>query len=55
MARIEGVDLKPKKSIRIALTYVYGIGPTRSLQLLEKAQIDPNTKVFQLSDIEIAR
>ena len=55
MARIEGVDLKPKKSIRIALTYVYGIGPTRSLQLLEKVQIDPNTKVFQLSDIEIAR
>lgn len=55
MARIEGVDLQPKKSIRIALTYIYGIGNTRSMELLAKAEVDPNTRVFQLTDIEIAR
>jgi small subunit ribosomal protein S13 len=55
VARIEGVDLQPKKSIRIALTYIYGIGNTRSMELLAKAEVDPNTRVFQLTDIEIAR
>ena len=55
MARIEGVDLPRNKPIWIALTYIYGIGKTRSSQLLERAEIDPGTRVFQLTDSEIAR
>ena len=55
MARIEGVDLPRNKPIWIALTYIYGVGKARSSELLEKAQIDPATRVFQLTDIEIAR
>jgi small subunit ribosomal protein S13 len=55
VARIEGVDLPRNKPIWIALTYIYGVGRTRSSELLAKAQIDPGTRVFQLSDIEVAR
>ena len=55
MARIEGVDLPRNKPIWIALTYIYGIGRTRSVQILEQAQIEPGTRVYQLGDLEVAR
>jgi small subunit ribosomal protein S13 len=55
VARIEGVDLPRNKPIWIALTYIFGIGKARSSELLGKAEIDPSTRVFQLSDVEVAR
>ncbi len=55
MARIAGVDLPPSKRIEIGLTYVYGVGRTRSLSILEKAKIDPAVRVRDLSDDEAAR
>ena len=55
MARIEGVDLPRNKPTWVALTYIYGIGPTSARQIVAKAGIDPMTRVFQLSDHEIAR
>ena len=45
MARIAGVDLPRRKRGAIALTYIYGIGRTRALEILQSADVDPNTKV----------
>ncbi len=53
MARISGVDLPKYKRGAIALTYIYGIGRTRALELLERSGIDPNKKVKDYSDDEI--
>lgn len=53
MARIAGVDLPKNKRMEIALTYIYGIGRTKSLEILRDAGIDPNTKTDQLADAEI--
>jgi small subunit ribosomal protein S13 len=53
MARIAGVDLPPKKRAVIGLTYIYGIGRTRSLSLLHRAGIDPEKKVADLSEEEV--
>lgn len=50
MARIAGVDLPNGKKVKIALTYIYGIGPTTALQVLEKAKIDPEIRVKDLSE-----
>ena len=50
MARISGIDLPPSKRVDIGLTYIYGIGHTRALQVLKKARITPNIKVKDLSD-----
>lgn len=55
MARISGVDLPREKRIEIGLTYVYGIGRTTSNRLLKEAQVDPNTRVKDLTDDEVAR
>lgn len=55
MARIAGVDLPRDKRIEIALTYIYGIGRTRSQETLEKSQVNPNTRVKALSEDEIIR
>ena len=52
MARIEGVDLPRNKQIEIALTYIYGIGRTRSQQILEKTGINPTTRVRDLTEAE---
>ena len=50
MARIEGVDLPRNKRIEIALTYIYGIGLTRSKQILENTNINPDIRVKDLSE-----
>lgn len=50
MARIEGVDLPRNKRIEIALTYIYGIGPTRAKEILNATQVDPDTRVRDLSE-----
>ena len=55
MARIEGVDLPRNKPVWVALTYIYGIGDARSRAIVKKAEVDPMTRVHQLSDHEIAR
>jgi small subunit ribosomal protein S13 len=50
MARIAGVDLPRNKRGVVGLTYIYGIGPSRAKEILEKAVIDENVKVAQWSD-----
>jgi len=53
MARIAGNDLPKHKRGIIALTYIYGVGPTRSAEILEKCGIDENTKVMDWNDDNI--
>ncbi len=55
MARIVGVDLPKEKRGKIALTYIYGIGRSRALEILEKAGVDPELKVKEWDDDQIAR
>jgi len=55
MARIAGVDLPRDKRVEIGLTYVFGIGRSRSHQILSGLDIDYNTKVRDLSDAEVLR
>jgi len=50
LARISGVDLPKKKTILYGLQYVYGIGPAISADILEKANVDPNKKVADLTE-----
>jgi small subunit ribosomal protein S13 len=54
MARIEGVDLPRNKRVEIGLRYLYGIGPTRSKEILEATQVNPDTRIKDLTDAEIA-
>jgi len=53
MARLAGVDIPREKRVEIALTYIYGVGRTRSLQTLEATGIDRNTRVKDLSDDQL--
>lgn len=53
MARIAGVDLPPKKRSEIGLTYIYGIGRTRSNSILHRCGVDPNKKIGDLSEEEV--
>jgi small subunit ribosomal protein S13 len=55
MARIAGVDLPRQKRVEIALTYIYGIGVSRSNKILAKAGIEPNVRVKDLSEEETSR
>jgi len=55
MARVAGVDLPPNKRAEIGLTYIYGIGRSRSNMILAEAQVDPNSKIRQLSEDELGR
>lgn len=54
MARIAGVNIPTGKQVGIALTYVYGIGRTRSTQLLKAADVDATKRVSDLTDAELA-
>ncbi|HIK20290.1 MAG TPA: 30S ribosomal protein S13 [Synechococcus sp. M44_DOE_062] len=54
MARIAGVDIPREKRVEIALTYIYGIGLTRSRQILAKTGINPDTRTRDLTDAEVA-
>ncbi|MBL7067764.1 MAG: 30S ribosomal protein S13 [Candidatus Marinimicrobia bacterium] len=53
MARIAGVDLPNDKKVKIALTYIYGIGRTIALQVLEKAKVDPEIRVKNLTEEQV--
>ena len=55
MARISGIDLPREKRIEVALTYIYGIGPARAAKVLETTQIDPNTRVKDLTEDQEAK
>lgn len=55
MARISGVDLPGKKTIEVALTYLYGVGLAASNRILKKVGIDTHLKTEQLSDAQIAK
>ncbi len=53
MARIEGVDLPRNKRIEVALHYIYGIGPTRSDEILSATRVNPDTRVKDLTESEV--
>jgi small subunit ribosomal protein S13 len=55
MARIAGVDLPRDKRVEVSLTYIYGIGRTTSRQILQVAEVDPNTRVRDLAEVEVAK
>ena len=55
MARISGVDLPREKRVEIGLTYIYGIGRTSSLRILKEANVNPDTRVRDLTDDEVRR
>ena len=55
MARIAGVDLPRERKVKIGLTYIFGIGRTKALKILEKAGVDPEKRVKDLADQEVRR
>lgn len=55
MARISGVTIPDGKQIQVALTYIYGIGPSFSKNILSKADVDETARVKNLTDSEISR
>lgn len=55
MARIAGVDIPREKRVEHALPYIFGIGLPTSQKILERTQIDPNTRVRDLTDDEVSR
>ncbi len=55
MARIAGVDIPKDKQARIALTYIYGVGPTTSRSILEKAQVGEEVRMKDLTEEEVTR
>ncbi|GFH89732.1 MAG: 30S ribosomal protein S13 [Lachnospiraceae bacterium] len=55
MARIAGVDLPREKRVEIGLTYIYGIGRVSSNKILAAAQVNPDTRVRELTDEEVKR
>ena len=55
MARIAGVDVPREKRVVIALTYIYGVGRTRAEQTLAATDVDPDTRVRELTDDQVQR
>lgn len=55
MARIAGVDLPRGKRVEIALTYIYGIGRSRSREILSETEITPDTRIKDLTEAEVVR
>jgi small subunit ribosomal protein S13 len=55
MARLAGVDLPREKRLEIALTYIFGIGRTRSIETLKGTSIDPDKRVKDLTDEEVVQ
>lgn len=54
MARIEGVDLPRNKRVEIGLRYIYGIGPTRASEVLGATGVNPDTRIKDLTDADVA-
>ncbi len=55
MARIAGVDIPRNKKIEIAITYIYGIGRSNGVDVIRKAQVNPDTRVRDLTEEEVSR
>jgi small subunit ribosomal protein S13 len=55
MARISGITIPDNKQVQIALTYIFGIGPKTSLDIVKEANIEPTVRVKNLNDAEISR
>jgi len=55
MARISGVTIPDNKQVQIALTYIFGIGPKTSQNILEEAKVEPTVRVKNLNDAELGR
>ncbi|MDD2428375.1 MAG: 30S ribosomal protein S13 [Eubacteriales bacterium] len=55
MARIAGVDLPKEKRVEIGLTYIFGIGPTTAKKILAETEVDVDTRVKDLSEIDISK
>lgn len=55
MARISGVTVPAEKQIQIALTYVYGVGPKSSADILARAKVEPTIRVKDLTDAELSK
>jgi len=55
LARISGVDIPREKRLEVSLTYIYGIGRTRAKQTVAGTDLDPDTRVRDLTDEEVAR
>lgn len=55
MARIAGVDIPRTKRVEIALTYIYGIGATSAKKIVERTNVDPDTRVNNLTEEEVNR
>lgn len=53
MARIAGINLPAKKRIAVALTYIYGIGPSRAREILARTGVSPDTKVMDLTEQDV--
>jgi small subunit ribosomal protein S13 len=54
MARIEGIDLPRTKRVEVGLTSIFGIGPTRARQILKSTQVNPDTRIKDLTETEVA-
>jgi small subunit ribosomal protein S13 len=55
MARIAGVDLPRDKRVEVSLTYIYGVGRASSREILQAAEVNPDTRVRDLAEAEVAR
>lgn len=55
MARIAGVDIPRDKRVEVALTYIYGIGPTTAEKILARTRVSPETRVKNLTEDEVSR
>ncbi|GGA53867.1 30S ribosomal protein S13 [Kroppenstedtia guangzhouensis] len=55
MARISGIDLPRDKRVEVALTYIFGIGRSRSKEILKETQINPDTRVRDLTEEEVSK
>jgi len=55
VARIAGIDLPRNKRVEVALTYIYGIGPSKAAQIVESAEVDPDTRVVDLDEGQVIR
>jgi len=55
VARIAGVDIPREKRVEVALTYIYGIGPTTAKRICQECELDPDTRVRDLTEDEVVR
>ena len=55
MPRIIGIDIPAKKKLKISLTYIYGIGPALSKEIIERLNLDPEARTSELTEEEVGR